>query len=354
MVRWCSSTTYYSFLLIDHILKVGDSSDGRIERGSESEVQKEVLIKDEELAKEVRNSMNNEFIQKRPEIHMVDNTGNVRLYMEYIQEIHSISKHQKIYQNFQFPTLPKGSQIQNLAMSCHPDLNNEDWVVAVKFSGSQLRLYRHKDPRWIDIKTTHESISPYSSLMFSKKDQRFYVPTPGCKYLCSFDFNFKEKDKPEFVEVRKKDFPKYELYEWEEIHGCTRTDHMVESPSGEQFLISWYYEDEFEFYKGLLTVIHKTRRFMVFKEDEELTDKKRKFMSYTEDIGDLCTFLGRDEAFCIRASSYPGLKPNCIYFVGHNYGVYDITTQTCTLFFGKGLRSIEFPYWPHPLSLTPY
>lgn len=245
MVRWCSSTPYYPFLLIDHLLKVGDSSDGRIERGSESEGEKEVVIKDEELAEEVHKSMNIQFIQRRPDIQMVDKRfigeiDNVRLYMDYIQELqelHSISKHRK---TLQFPPLPKGSQIQNIAMSCRPDLNNEDWVVAVKFSGSQLRLYRHKDKRWIDIETTHESISPYSSLMFSKKYQRFYVPTPGCNYLCYFDLNFKEGDKTEFVEVRKKDLPKYELYELEEINRYTRTDHMVESPSGEQFLISWY------------------------------------------------------------------------------------------------------------------
>lgn len=93
---------------------------------------------------------------------------------------------------------------------------------------------------------------------------------------------------------------------------------------------------------------------MVFREDEQLTDKKTKCMCYTENIGDLCIFLGRDEAFCVRASSSPGLKANCIYFVGHTCGVYDILTQTCTLFLGKNLTSNEFPYWPHPLSLTPY
>lgn len=155
MVRWCSSTTYYPLR--------SDSSDGRIERGSKSKGQKVIRIKDDELAKEVRHSMNTEFIQRRPDLHMMDNidNDNVRLYMGYIKDLdHSISKQQKEYPILQFPPLPKGSQIQNLAMSCRPDLNNEDWVVAVKFSGSQLRLYRHKDQRWIDIETTHESIKP--------------------------------------------------------------------------------------------------------------------------------------------------------------------------------------------------
>ncbi|ESQ39749.1 hypothetical protein EUTSA_v10001157mg [Eutrema salsugineum] len=339
IVRWCSSKPHYPFLLIDHIPKVGvgDSSDGRLEIRSDCDSNKEVLIKDEDLAEEVVEAMNNEFI-----------TYDHLFFMEKFEHL---------------PRLPNGSQIQNIAMSCRPGLNNEDWVAAVEFSGShQLRFYRHKDPRWIDIETTHESVSPYSSLMYSKKDQRFYVPTPGCSYLCSFDLNFKEKDKPEFIEVRKNYLPKngdeFYMYDLAEMNFSTRTHHFVESPSGEQFLISWYYEDDAEVDRGKLNlkIFHKTKKFKVFREDTKLSDRRRKFMSYTEDIGDLCIFLGRDEPLCVPASSSPGLKPNCIYFVGYNYGVYDITENFCTFFEGKDLklRSLRDPYWPHPLSLTPY
>ncbi|KAG7611980.1 hypothetical protein ISN44_As05g040460 [Arabidopsis suecica] len=311
MVRtWRSSTQShgcYPMMMIDHILKVGDSSDGRVERGDESLGEKEVWITDPKLAEVVRSSMNIILNQRGQDIHMVEKTeytlpkfiDNVHLYMEHISS-------RNITENFYFPPLPKGSQIQNIAMSSCPDINNEDWVMAVKFSGSKLKLYRHnKDFRWIDIETTHESISPHSSLMYSKKDQR--------------------------------------------------TDHMVESPSGEQFLISWYYGDECKLNYKELTVIHNTKQFKVFREKEELTDRKTKFMSYTENIGDLCIFLGHGEALCIPASTIPGLKPNCIYFAGHNYGVFDITTQTCYLFStDEGLlSSTQFPSWPHPLSLTP-
>ncbi|KAL1193757.1 hypothetical protein V5N11_029909 [Cardamine amara subsp. amara] len=361
MVRWCSSmSSYPSFLLIDHIINVGDSSDGRVER-LESYDEHQVFINDSKLVEEVCDTMNLDYKQRGQDIHMVEDpdeigwvkdpkySDNVCLYLNYI------SSRERF---FDFPPLPKGSQIQNIAMSSRPGINNiEDWVVAVKYSGYKMKLYRHnKDLRWIDIETTYESISPYSSLMYSTKDQRFYVPTPGCNYLCSFDLNFKEKDKLEFVEVRKIGLPKYELYELKELSYLTRTDHMVESPSGEQFLISWYYADEMEYRKPLNSeVIHKTKKFMVFREDEELSDKKRKFMSHTEDIGDLCIFLGDGEALCVPASSAPGLKPNCIYFTGNNYGVFDITTQMCTLFYTEKspLRSTGFPYWPHPLSFTP-
>jgi len=110
-----------------------------------------------------------------------------------------------------------------------------------------------------------------------------------------------------------------------------------------------YYGDAFE----SDTVVHKTKRFLVFKEKENA--KRHKDMYYTENIGDLCIFLGHGEPMCVPASSSPGLKPNCIYFAGHNFGVYDITTQTITLFYTEEgpLRSTAFPYWPHPFSLTP-
>lgn len=105
--------------------------------------------------------------------------------------------------------------------------------------------------------------------------------------------------------------------------------------------------------------MQKTKRFMVFKKQETKNEENACNVSdvfYTENIGDHCIFLGHGEAVCVPASSSPGLKPNCIYFVGHNYGVYDITTQTCTLFYTeKGpLRSTQFPYWLHPFSLTPH
>ncbi|KAG7611981.1 hypothetical protein ISN44_As05g040470 [Arabidopsis suecica] len=353
LVRWCSSTPIYPFLLIDHLLKIGGSSNGSssISRRSGSEGENEIIIKSKFLAGEVCEVMSMGMNQSGVNIHMKENTSlrdmdNVRLNIYYKPsdpKSKSVSVH--------LPPLPKGSQIQNIAMTSLPDLKNDDWVVAIKFSVSQLMLYRHKDLRWIYIETTHghECICPYSSLTYSKKEQRFYTSTPGSDWMCSFGLNFKEKDEPTYHIIDKKDLPHYMLYELEEMNSFTRTDHLVESPSGEQFLISWYYGDAFE----SDTVVHKTKRFLVFKEQENA--KRHKDMYYTENIGDLCIFLGYGEPMCVPASSSPGLKPNCIYFAGHNFGVYDITTQTITLFYTEEgpLRSTAFPYWPHPFSLTP-
>lgn len=59
-----------------------------------------------------------------------------------------------------------------------------------------------------------------------------------------------------------------------------------------------------------------TKRFVVFRQDE-----KSKDFCYTDDIGDLCIFLGQSEAFCLSASMYPGLKPNSIYYIGSGLGL---------------------------------
>ncbi|CAH8381573.1 unnamed protein product [Eruca vesicaria subsp. sativa] len=132
--------------------------------------------------------------------------------------------------------------------------------------------------------------------------------------------------------------------------------------------------DEDENYNDVVrSVTHKTKKFMVFREKETgyaeenkneiiiYTEEDDKTMSYTEDIGDLCIFVGHSQAYCVPASSSPGLKPNCIYFVGYSFGVYDITTKTCTTFFTKDadeedndivpLRRLDFPYWPPPFPL---
>ena len=94
-----------------------------------------------------------------------------------------------------------------------------------------------------------------------------------------------------------------------------------------------------------------TKRFMVFRELEE--DKRT--MCYTEDIGDLCIFLGNNEPFCVKASSFPGLNPNSIYFAGDGFGVYDIATRKPRSFRPKSPSAFSsaslLPYWIPPMSL---
>lgn len=69
----------------------------------------------------------------------------------------------------------------------------------------------------------------------------------------------------------------------------------------------------------------KTHKIMVFRQDNE-----KEIGLYTEDIGDLCIFVGENEPFCLSASNYPGLKPNSVYFAGHcsGFGVCDLASRT--------------------------
>lgn len=64
-----------------------------------------------------------------------------------------------------------------------------------------------------------------------------------------------------------------------------------------------------------LAQICKPRGFVVFRQDPE-----QRIASYTEDIGDLCIFLSRSEAFCVSATEYPGLNPNSVYYAGAETG----------------------------------
>ncbi|CAN6849800.1 unnamed protein product [Brassica oleracea] len=69
-----------------------------------------------------------------------------------------------------------------------------------------------------------------------------------------------------------------------------------------------------------------TKRFTMF-----MQDKKRKEFCYTDDIGDLCIFLGQSEAFCLSASMYSGLKPNSIYYIGSGLRYYNLASGSFAL-----------------------
>jgi len=86
----------------------------------------------------------------------------------------------------------------------------------------------------------------------------------------------------------------------------------------------------------------KTRTFVVFRQDSE-----QGIGSYTEDIGDLCIFLGHREAFCVSATEYPGLRPNSVYYAtsGTGFGYYDLSSNTLHDVIHEGLFS-----WIAPLQ----
>ncbi|KAF8107829.1 hypothetical protein N665_0116s0035 [Sinapis alba] len=210
--------------------------------------------------------------------------------------------------------------VWNVAMSSSPS-SDEDCVVAIKFLGNQLSLCRpNRDLRWTNIPLQNLANLDTSSLMYSKRDQRLYLPAPGGNELYSWDLHLDHKNKsPKLHQVVFRDLPQLAESEWGVLDlVCSRTEHLVNSAStGERFLVKCYAQG----YPCSEKFKYMTRRFMVFREEETTQGR---YMCYTEDIEDVCIFLSMSEAFCIQASSCPGLKPNSIYFVGKGVGIYDL------------------------------
>ncbi|XP_006282637.2 uncharacterized protein LOC17879026 [Capsella rubella] len=343
-VRMFSSTTHFSsqpaypFLLIDYILNF--PQDGRVITCISPYKANEVRIHDKELIKEVCDAMTVGFSR--------DGLG-YRLSWNRVVITYNPSDPELDDVTVDLPSLPTFTKIHNLTMSSLP-VRDKDWVVGVKLSGSRISLCRpYGSSKWINIKA--KCINPNSTLMFSKTDQRFYIPGLGGNFLCYLDLNSKENDQTKFIEMQFDKLPKSVFEKVANLSSCSKTDHLVESPTGQLFLVKWYGAD-MENYESK-TLQHVTEKFTVFRANEK-SEKCYKTMTYTEDIGDLCIFVGHSEAFCVLASSSRGLKPNCIYFVGRNFGVYDLTTGTCTHFLTEEevpIKNSRFPYWPCPSAL---
>lgn len=227
------SRTAYPFLFIDHILNNPDSPDGRRGRKYYHNVKElgcstEITIDDETLAEEVCNAMTSGFSRDGLRFGHYGNGFSIS-YKPSDPKL----KEMTVY----LPDLPYGSKIQSLAMSSLPK-RDKDWVVGVNLSGSRLSICRpFGSSKWIDIKCKTPCMDPLSSLMFSKSYESFYIPSRGGNYLCYLEEKFEEL---EFVDLRFDDLPKSVLQEWAEVSTCSRTDHPVESPTGDFFLVKWY------------------------------------------------------------------------------------------------------------------
>ncbi|KAL0814773.1 hypothetical protein Bca101_071216 [Brassica carinata] len=133
----------------------------------------------------------------------------------------------------------------NVAMSSSPpdEDDEDDWVVAIKFLGGQLSLCRpRRDLRWTNIQTPLLGYLDNSNLMYSKRDQCFYLPSPGGHHLFSYDIKDKDHPNPKFHVLQFRDLPELPQSEWEIlVSSCYRTEYLVESAStGEHFLVKRY------------------------------------------------------------------------------------------------------------------
>lgn len=227
----------------------------------------------------------------------------------------------------------------NVAMSSSSP-HEEDCVVAIKFFGRQLSMCKPgRDLAWTNRLIPFDC-AENSNLMYSKRDQRFYLPAAGGNYLCSWDLHF--DNGPKFNELVFPNFPDMPQSTWEDLDSCIREDHWVESPSGQNFLVKLYSRIGS---KAAIVMV------LVFREEEDqVTAKGTRNMCYTQDIGDLCIFLSKNDPFCVVASSCPGLKPNTIYVMDHSIALCDLTEGTVTRFNLPEIMPV-FPFWIPPCSV---
>ncbi|CAH2069899.1 unnamed protein product [Thlaspi arvense] len=142
--------------------------------------------------------------------------------------------------------------------------------------------------------------------MFSKKHDMFRIPGSGGHLIGSWD-PCKDSNNPNLQSLRFQNLPRLPTATRELLDSCCTSEHLVESrTTGETFLVKLY-EKTTEIVEGVARM--KTERLMVFRLDDEGN------AVYTQDIGDLCIFISKNEPFCVPASSFPGMLSNSVKVV---------------------------------------
>ncbi|KAG7543938.1 hypothetical protein ISN45_Aa07g038120 [Arabidopsis thaliana x Arabidopsis arenosa] len=187
--------------------------------------------------------------------------------------------------------------ITNVSMSSSSP-EDEDCVVAVKFLGPQLSFCRpaQSNSQWTNVRIDNPCFFS-SRVMFSKG--MFRIPGSGGHLIGSWDLNHHT---PKFQELHFQNLPELTKTQRELLDLCFTSQHLVESPAGETFLVTWYRKTAAETIDGIAKL--KTEALMVFKLNEYGS------AVYTQDIGDLCIFLSKSEPYAVSATSFPGILSN--------------------------------------------
>ncbi|CAN6994689.1 unnamed protein product [Brassica oleracea var. botrytis] len=217
-----------------------------------------------------------------------------------------------------------------ITMSSSSPEDDEDCVVGVKFLGPQLSFCRPAEskPEGTSVKLENPCFHS-SRLMFSKKDKVFRIL--GCEdHLIASCGLFSKRE--HFMVRRgggRKRYASERAAERDFLDSFCKSEHLVESPTGETFLVEQYKK------KRIVKegVARMRREFLiVYKLDNEGTPV------YTQDMGDVTMFLSKSEPFCVPSTSFPGLRRNYIHIldvdeiVGYDVGDISIATASGTFY----------------------
>ncbi|KAF8074249.1 hypothetical protein N665_1117s0005 [Sinapis alba] len=288
--------------------------------------QKQVKLENKTLPKELQESKT---------------IGSSRGWLASMNKKHSTMRLSNLSKKKTISTLPpltrdKFEHLVNISVS--PDC----CVVAVKFYGSRVSLCRLGDSEWTRVDVPCPSFHS-STIIYSERDKRFYVNNCNPDYTGPTDFTPTSNPGLLTPVCGYKRFPFSsfldEMPEQEKETCLSRfkiQQQLVESSSGQSFIVCWFVErftdkgeaapwGDTRYNNNKEGLCKKTHKIMVFRQDEE-----QGLGPYTDDIGDLCIFLGDNESFCLSAKDYPGLNPNSVYFCGHGsgFGFYDLATRT--------------------------
>ncbi|VVB15864.1 unnamed protein product [Arabis nemorensis] len=158
--------------------------------------------------------------------------------------------------------------------------HDDDYIVSVTFFGSKLSYCMPNGySEWTNINIPFSyDIDPH--VVYSRKDQMFYLLTTGCAYMVPLDL--KNNRNPNFMRLQFENFPLIPQHEWEVLASCLRSDYIAESSSGERFIVQWYVEPR-RLWWNRARINEKTKRFMVFRiEDEAKHQGRRIIATFTE------------------------------------------------------------------------
>ncbi|VVB10647.1 unnamed protein product [Arabis nemorensis] len=188
-----------------------------------------------------------------------------------------------------------------VSLSSPDPILEDDFSVAANFNDNQLSVCKpcRDDSTWTHIEIPH---SGSFDLMYTKRDETFYFT--ACEGL----FNLTNNNELKYKALRLRNEPQMSNPDSSDmLEKCHKTEHLVESPSGELFFIKWYTKSHYVHEVcGSYKIRHiRPQRFMVFREKE----KRSNDFCYTEDIGDLCIFLGKIGLYDLASGTIRSFRP---------------------------------------------